>query len=160
MDAPALRVLVVSTDAATVDLLARSLQRHKRFEVSAVLGVEDALDVLCARLPDAILVELTLSIVSGHTLLHRVRQTPESARLPVFMLTGRHDGASIKAAAHAGASGFIPRPLNGTEISYKIEQAVHGRGARAAEVIDLLQPDPTPDEARARHHRSHAPPDR
>jgi DNA-binding response OmpR family regulator len=143
MDGPKLRVLIVDDDAAIAELLARSLRRHGEFEVDAASSVDGAHELLRAGSPDAVLLDLTLSMMNRHALLQSLRQSPDSSGPAVFMITRRHDGAAIKEAARAGASGFIQQPLNAAEISFKIQQAVDGGDARAAEVIDLLQPERT-----------------
>jgi len=142
LDAPRPRVLIVDDDPDTVQTLSRALRRHEQFDVQAASSMQDALTVLDGSLPDVVLVDLSMSMVDGHRLLRQVRQAPRTATLPVFVLTGRHEGPVIRAAAQAGASGFIPQPFNGLEITYKIDQAIRGSRTRAAEVSDLLRPEP------------------
>jgi len=142
MDAGAVRVLIIDHHTSTADTLARSLQRLGRFEVVIALSVAEAFDVLRTGPPDVVLLDLALSIGDGHGLLQHLRQHPGSGGVPVLMVTAHQGGPEIRAAARAGATGFIPQPLNAAEICYKIEQAVRAGGSRAAEVGDLLAATP------------------
>jgi CheY-like chemotaxis protein len=139
---PTPRVLVVDDTPATVDVLVRALRRSGHTDVAAAGTVADALALLGGVLPGAILLDLSLSLQDGHLLLRHVRRAPHWSPVPVFMLMGRHPASAIRAAALEGATGFIAQPFNGLELVYKIEQAVNGVGARAAELDDLLQSDP------------------
>jgi DNA-binding NtrC family response regulator len=135
-----LTVLIVDHHASTVETLTRSLQRVGRFEVVTAFSVHEALELLSTRPPDVVLLDLALSTGSGHALLNRVREAPDAA--PVLMVTAHQDGPEIRAAARAGATGFIQQPLNAAEICYKIEQSVCTSRSRAAEAFDLLDARP------------------
>lgn len=141
------RVLIVDDNPDVLDVLQRLLLRHGYTRVWTAPGPGEALALLNAELPDALLLDLSLSLMDDHALLRRIRQAPHWSALPVLILTGRHAAAAIHGAAQEGASGFLPQPFNGLEIVYKIEQAVRGSAARAAELTDLLRPEPAPRAA-------------
>jgi len=158
---PKPRVLIVDDNVATVDLLLRALRRHGYDDLDTAPTVPDAVVALDVSFPDAVLLDLSLSLHDGHALLRHLRHEPHRSAVPVFMLTGRHPASAIKAAAQEGATGFIAQPFNGLEIVYKIEQSVGGGPARAAELDDLRHTDPggagapvpavpEPDEPRCR----------
>jgi two-component system KDP operon response regulator KdpE len=137
------RVLVVDGHPDIVEVLMRQLRRHGYVNVTSAATPGDALALLAPTAPDAVLVDLGLPLLDGHSLLHHLRRSPRWSSLPVLLLTGRQPASAIKAAAQEGATGFIQRPFNGLEIIYKIEQAVRGGEARAAELSDLAR-DETP----------------
>lgn len=140
---PKPRVLVADGNPDNVEVVLRQLRRHGYADVAAAATTEDALALLSPVVPDAILADLGLPLLDGYSLLHHVRHSPQWSGLPVLLFIGRHPAAAIRAAAQEGASGFIHRPFNGLEIIYKVEQAVRGGGARAAELSDLSR-DPEP----------------
>jgi len=143
-DRPKPRVLIVDDNPLTVDVLARSLARQGYTHLPTAATVPDAIRQLNAGLPDAILLDLGLSLQDGHVLLRHLRRAPLWSPVPVFMVTGQHSASAIKGAAAEGASGFITQPFNGSEIVHKIERAVGEWRSRAAELDDLLQLDPSP----------------
>jgi two-component system KDP operon response regulator KdpE len=136
---PRVRVLVVDSHDDNVEVLFRQLRRHGYAEVTTAATAGDALALLGPVEPDAVLVDLGLPLLDGRSLLHHVRRSTRWSALPVLLLTGRQPASAIKAAAQEGASGFIHRPFDGFEIIFKIEQAVRGSGARAAELTDLAR---------------------
>lgn len=139
------RILIVDHNPDELAVLLRSLRNHGYPEVSTAETVGEALALLDISLPDVILLELSLSLKDEHVLLRRLRGAPHWSGLPVLLITGRHRAQAIKAAIAEGASGFIPQPLNGLEIQYKIEQAVRGAASRAVELNDLLRPESAAD---------------
>lgn len=145
MDA-APRVLIVDDDADAVRVLLGALHRHGYPATCTAGSVTEALRLVDPPPdgfgPDAILLDLSLSIIDDHALLRRLHRSAPERRSPcVLMLTGNHPASAIKAAVQQGAAGFIPRPYHGVEIAYKIDQAVRQQTARAAELADLLRSD-------------------
>jgi CheY-like chemotaxis protein len=48
-----------------------------------------ALEILARITPEAILLDLMMPEMDGFTLLRRIRETPETAEIPVFVLTAK-----------------------------------------------------------------------
>lgn len=145
-------MLIVDDDPETIAVLTRVLLRNAYPEVAVAGSVTEAIEQLDAAPPDVVLHDLSLSLGEGHALLRHVRREPRWSALPVLMLTGHHSAAAIQTAAQEGATGFIPQPLHGVEIVFKIEQAVREAPARAAEREDLARPDPATDDQRPGPH--------
>jgi DNA-binding response OmpR family regulator len=58
--------------------------------------------------------------MDGFEVLARLRASPEHARTPVIVATGREDVDAIDRAFQAGATGFVVKPLNWRLLSYQI----------------------------------------
>jgi two-component system, sensor histidine kinase and response regulator len=69
---------------------------------------------------DILLLDIEMPRLDGFALLERLRAEPSLARLPVMMLTGREDIASIDRAFQLGASSFATKPINWRKLSYAI----------------------------------------
>jgi DNA-binding response OmpR family regulator len=70
--------------------------------------------------PDMLLLDLDMPRMDGFEVLARLRASPEHARTPVIVATGREDVAAIDRAFQAGATGFVVKPLNWRLLSYQI----------------------------------------
>ncbi len=69
--------------------------------------------------------------IGGFELIRRIRATPGVADLPVIVVTGREDMASIDLAYECGATSFAVKPVNWRLMSYQVRFVL--RAARMAE---------------------------
>src|SRR5262245_12317130 len=69
---------------------------------------------------DIALVDIGMPGLDGFALLARIRADAELRHLPVMMLTGHEDIASIDRAYSLGANSFATKPVNWRLLSYHI----------------------------------------
>jgi len=103
-------VLVVDDDVA-MRMLANEALCNSEFEVLEAVSGESALALWNERAPDAVLLDVVMDGMNGHEVCSRLRQLPGGKAVPILMMTGRDDMASIDAAFHAGATDFITKPV-------------------------------------------------
>jgi DNA-binding response OmpR family regulator len=88
-------------------------------------------------LPDLILLDVTMPGMDGFEVCRALRAQPGSAAIPVLMLTGMNDNASIQKAFEVGASDFFTKPLNltilGHRIRYMLRASLSGTALRSSE---------------------------
>ena len=106
-DAPAQpRVLLVDDD--DVNLLLTSIAlRERGFLVIEVGSGQQALDNLNASLPDVVVLDALMPGMDGFETCRQLRLLPACRSLPVLMLTGLDDDASIDHAYEVGATDFF-----------------------------------------------------
>jgi DNA-binding response OmpR family regulator len=69
---------------------------------------------------DLVLVDIEMPVLDGFGLLERLRADPRFKYLPIVMLTGHEDIASIDRAYRLGATSFVTKPVNWRQLSYKL----------------------------------------
>jgi diguanylate cyclase (GGDEF)-like protein len=104
------RVLVVDDDP-TFALLAGETLRHAGFAVTLAGNRDEALTAFRASRPDLILLDVELPGISGFDLCRELRAQHAAFELPIVMVTGHDDTASIARAYQAGATDFINKPV-------------------------------------------------
>ena len=100
------RVLLVDDDEVNL-LLTSTALRERGFLVSEACDGEAALQALSHGLPDLVVLDAMMPGMDGFTVCRRLRETPSWEFLPVLMLTGLDDDASIERAYRAGATDFF-----------------------------------------------------
>lgn len=85
-------------------------------DVTALHSGVDALDSIRAKRPDLLILDLMLPGVSGLEILSAVRADPETAALPVMMLTAKGQGKDREAAERAGVSRFMTKPFSNDDM--------------------------------------------
>ena len=79
-----------------------------------------ALDLLKAEAYDVAVIDIDMPVLDGFGLLESIRADTALSELPVMMLTGNEDIASIDRAFTLGANGFGTKPVNWRLLSYQI----------------------------------------
>jgi CheY-like chemotaxis protein len=106
------RVLIVDPDAASTDVLSRTLA-DEHYDVSTAASARDALAAVYRESPDLILAEIDdAGGEGGVELLRKLRQSLATVRIPVLFLTAREDLDSEVQAFDAGADDYLHKPVN------------------------------------------------
>ncbi len=103
---PRPRVLLVDDDEVNLLLTAAAL-RERGFEVTEAPSGSEALAQLSTRAPDVVVLDALMPELDGFETCALLRATPGFESLPVLMLTGLDDEASINRAYQAGATDFF-----------------------------------------------------
>ena len=129
---PQARLLVVDDDLLLRDMAGRSL-RHAGFDVTEVDSGESALAALEQAPFDLLLLDVQMRGIDGFETCRRLRRLAHGQHVPVLILTGLDDTASIEQAHQAGATDFITKPIHWGLLVYRVRYAL--RGAAASESI-------------------------
>ena len=98
---------------------------------------------------DIALVDIAMPAPDGFALLEMIRAEPKLRHLPVMMLTGYEDIASIDRAYSLGANSFVTKPVNWRLLSYHIRYVL-----RASRVENELRRERRRTEMRQAPHDS------
>jgi signal transduction histidine kinase len=111
------RILIVDDEAANVRLLERMLQQAGYTGVQSVMDPRDVLPLVDETPPDLILLDLLMPFIDGYTLIGEIRtRFPESAELPILVLTADITPEAKHRSLLAGASDFLTKPFDQTEV--------------------------------------------
>jgi predicted signal transduction protein with EAL and GGDEF domain/CheY-like chemotaxis protein len=100
------KVLLVDDDEVNLLLTSIAL-RERGFAITEASSGEKALQMLAAWLPDVIVLDAVMPGLDGFATCRELRQMAGYESVPVLMLTGLDDDASITRAYEAGATDFF-----------------------------------------------------
>ena len=83
-----------------------------------------AITALYRDAPDLLLLDLMMPSVSGLDILQVVRADPHFAHLPVLILTASDDSQLKRAALDAGATDFLPKPIDADDLIPRVRNAL------------------------------------
>jgi putative two-component system response regulator len=121
------RVLVVDDYEGNVVLLKRLLARHGMAAVETVTDPRTVLSRLPELDPDLVLLDLHMPHVDGYMLLKQIRDWAGEAYLPVIVLTADTTPETLLRAVDEGATDFLTKPFNATEIVIRIRNLLQTR---------------------------------
>ena len=118
LDEP-VRILVADDDPILREFASVHLSTPTATIVTVPNGLA-ALDVLRTAPCDLAVLDIEMPELDGFGLLATIRADAALGNLPVMMLTGHEDIASIDRAFTLGANAFAPKPVNWRLLSYQI----------------------------------------
>ena len=139
-DRPA-KILVVDDVPENVRLLEAVLV-PRGYEVVTATDGRAALDLVEAKEPDLILLDVMMPGLDGYAVCRQLRANDATAVLPVIMVTSGVDQEKKK-AIEAGADDFIPKPFNHDELLTRVRSLLRIKRyhdtikAQAAELAEL-----------------------
>lgn len=108
-------IMVVEDDEAIRDLIVSTLAGGGYTTCAAQDGL-DALEVLKTRRPDAILLDVNMPRMDGFALLAKLKADPDTADLPVLMLTAQSASDDIRRAIQLGANDYVGKPFEARQL--------------------------------------------
>jgi two-component system phosphate regulon response regulator PhoB len=133
-------ILVVEDEKDLSDLLAYNLRRAGYGVGNAATGLK-ALQSIADRRPDLILLDLMLPELSGTEVANRVRSNPDTASIPIIMLTAKGEEVDQLVGLTAGADDYVTKPFSMKVLMARIE-AVLRRATRTDDESGVVQLGP------------------
>lgn len=115
-------VLVVVADAATRELIARSL--GSAVHVLGVGSAEQAVTALRHNRPGAIVCELELPGASGEGFIARLRSDARFDEVPAIVISGHHDDGLRLRLLQTGASDVVEKPFSLAELEARVRNVL------------------------------------
>lgn len=123
MDTSKKRVLVVDDDENVLDLLKTGLE-VMGFQVYCTENARTSRDAMKTFRPDVILMDASLPMEDGISFCRSLKHSPDTADIPVLILTAYSDEQTFNDAMLFGASDFLSKPFDIAQVSKKIEECM------------------------------------
>lgn len=114
---------LVVDDSRVIRKVARRILEELGFDIAEASDGLEALAWCRAVMPDAVLLDWNLPMMSGLEFLKQLRQEPEGDKPTVIFCTVENDLERIREALDAGADEYIMKPFDGDIIAGKFAQA-------------------------------------
>jgi diguanylate cyclase (GGDEF)-like protein len=125
MPGEVIHVLIVDDDAGSRLLMRRALERAG-FAISEAADGAAAVSAVEAGVCNAVLMDVEMPQLNGYDACKAIRALPGGAHLPIMMVTGRDDVASINQSYQAGATDFLAKPINWNLLGHRVQYLVRG----------------------------------
>ncbi len=126
-------VLVVEDEQDVVDLLRYNLNRADFTVLIASDGIE-GLRVAREQRPDVIILDLMMPQMTGDKVCRALKEDPETAGIPVIMLTAKAEPEERVQGLELGADDYVTKPFSPKELVLRVKAVL--RRLRGAERSD------------------------
>ncbi len=117
------RILVVDDIAANVRLLEARL-RAEYFEVRTATNGRSALDIAENERVDLVLLDVMMPDLSGYEVCAKLKANPNTANIPVVMVTSLDQPEDRVRGLEAGADEFLTKPVSETSLLARVKSLV------------------------------------
>jgi adenylate cyclase len=157
---PTATVLIADDREDNVELV-RDLLTLEGYRVVSACNGQEALDKVDQSLPDLVLLDVDMPVLNGYQVCERLKANPETADVPVLMLTAWGEADHRVKGLQLGAEDYLVKPYDYRELLARIETRLRAKQAadrlRAAQktiretferyvsphVVERLLADPT-----------------
>jgi len=148
-------VLIVEDEAALATMLRYNLEKQG-FRVEEAVDGQEALTRIAEAVPDIVLLDWMLPVMSGIEVCRQIRRRPATRDLPVIMVTARTEDQDAVRGLNTGADDYITKPFNMEALLARMRALLRRAGAVPVRGQHVFH-DITMDLTAHRVHRNNRP---
>ncbi|HUX00048.1 MAG: response regulator [Phycisphaerae bacterium] len=119
-------VLIADDNEQNVELLQAYLE-ELGCRVLAAHDGQQTLEAVKAGKPDLILLDIMMPKVSGFEICRKLKGDPETASIPICIVTALTEVGDIERAVEAGTDDFLSKPINRWELLTRVRSLLRVR---------------------------------
>lgn len=112
-------ILIVDDDANIINLLAKRLTQEG-FDVLSTKDGKSGIEIASSKIPDIILLDLLMPEISGKDVLRELKNNPDTAGIPVIIVSAVADTEDKIDGLSLGANDYIVKPFRFQEVIARI----------------------------------------
>ena len=110
------RKILLADDSVTAQNMGRRILSDAGYDVTTVNNGSAALKKIAESKPDLIVLDVYMPGYGGLEVCQRLREAPETARIPVLLTVGKLEPFKADEARRVRADGFIVKPFEASEL--------------------------------------------
>jgi diguanylate cyclase (GGDEF)-like protein len=118
------KIMIVDDEPINIEVVQAFLEEEEYRHFVTVEDSTRAMKILAETHPDLLLLDLMMPEVSGFDILSAVRAHPKFKHLPVIILTASTDTQSKLQALDLGATDFLAKPLDQSELGLRVRNTL------------------------------------
>lgn len=115
------RLILTADDNAQIRMLVKAALRSLGHELIEAVDGEQALELAIERHPDLVLLDVTMPKLDGWEVLHFLRLRPDTAGVPVMMLTTAAQAADLDHGETLGCDDYLTKPFSPADLRRHVE---------------------------------------
>ncbi len=121
-------VLIVEDEASLATMLRYNLEKQG-FRVDEAVDGQEALTRIAETVPDIVLLDWMLPVMSGIEVCRQIRRRPATRDLPVIMVTARTEDQDAVRGLNTGADDYITKPFSMDALLARMRALLRRAGA-------------------------------
>jgi DNA-binding response OmpR family regulator len=117
------KILVIEDYPETAKMV-ESIFKMKDFDVVLAYDGKSGLQKAAAEKPDIILLDVMMPEMNGIEVCQQLKSNPETAKIPVIIISVKTSGEDIEAGKKAGADDYIVKPFEPSKLVEAVERFI------------------------------------
>lgn len=113
------KVLIVD-DSATVLMMEKMILAKGAYQVITANDGLQAIEKARTEQPDIVLLDVVMPHLDGLSACAAIRRQPETAHIPIVMVTTRGEEQNVETAFRNGCNDYVTKPINAVELLTKM----------------------------------------
>ena len=122
------KALVVDDEFHIVQVVSIKL-KNNGFDVTTAENGSDAYDLACQLLPDIIITDYQMPVMTGLELIEKLRQDESTSHIPVIMLTARGFAIEEDQREQLRIAACLSKPFSPREVLQTVEDILQSNAA-------------------------------
>jgi len=118
------KILIVEDEEDIQELIRYNLEKEGYKNLKVVDSGEKAIESLRTFSPDIILLDLMLPGMDGLAVCRSLKSSPESATIPVIMLTAKSEETDVIVGLEMGADDYVAKPFSNKVLLARIKSVL------------------------------------
>lgn len=127
------KILIIEDEEAIQEVIRYNLMRDGYTRLKSCESGELGLKAVREFAPDLILLDLMLPGIDGLAVCRKLKADPQTASIPVIMLTAKGEESDIVIGLEMGADDYLPKPFSPKVLVARIHAVLRRQGAGAEE---------------------------
>ncbi len=119
-----MKTILIIDDSRLIRQMLRDILEPAGYRIIEAGNGKDAITQACRDHPDLIIIDIAMPHMDGIDATRILTRKPETAGIPIIILTARTSTADIKAALEAGAVDYITKPFDDVGLLARVNSAV------------------------------------
>lgn len=116
------KILVVDDEKDIVTVLGMALERSG-YETYHAHDGESAFNIIREKRPDAVVLDIMMPKMDGHTLVTKLKESPGLSKIPVIVMTGRgHLRELLEVNGQLTVAGYLEKPFSVKVLVDKVKE--------------------------------------
>ena len=120
-------MLVVEDEQDIAGLIKHALEREGGFVIEIAGSGDAALKSVAEEVPDLVILDLNLPVLNGVEVCRIMRGRPETAKVPIIMLTARSTESDRITGLDIGADDYMTKPFSLRELAARVRAVLRRR---------------------------------
>jgi pilus assembly protein CpaE len=132
------RILVVDDNADLLEMIRVLLEERGGHQAILSADGEDGLAKALADPPDLAIIDVMMPDISGYDICRQLRANPDTASIPIIVITARGQPVDREAALESGADDYMAKPVAMQELLDRANGLLARKGPVSAKTAVLL----------------------
>ncbi|QDU80006.1 Response regulator PleD [Polystyrenella longa] len=123
---PTSKILIADDNIPNCELLDAHLEAEN-YEIFMAHDGKETLEKVAEHKPDLVLLDIMMPKLSGYEVCQKLKENPETAGIPILVVTALHEKGDIEKAVKSGCDDFLSKPINSIELKTRVRSMLRVR---------------------------------